>query len=249
MNTKRFSLFLLLALTVVPSANAVEAHLVTPDRTLADDITFDPGEPVTGYFHAGRSYECRIAQASIGSGDDYLYFSQSITGPTQNIQGTGVGGLYPAEAVIPSAASRQSLHRISFIAQETGVHNFSVNFDNAQTSDASVECFETSLSGSYNSFLASTPIVELVNRSLTDATATVLAIGQDGQTIDQETKIVPASSRADFILQVPPSTYGRIVVQYIGPHGSLAGAVSEYDYSPGPVLRRERPLRNTIIIP
>lgn len=234
-------------------AIAVEQHIVTLDRTIADDLSFDPGEPVTGYFHAGRSYECRLAQAAVSSTtDDYLYFSTTITSPTATITGTGVGDIYPAEAVTIAGAARQALHRIAFIPSETGVHSLAVQFDNNRSTNASVQCFETTLVGSFNSFLASTPIIELRNRGAAPITVTVTAVNLDGSQIEQQTKVVPASSREDAILlNIPGMKYGKVLVTYLGPQGTIGGFVSEYNFnaSSPPVLMRERPMRNAIIVP
>lgn len=234
-------------------AQAIEQHMVTPDRVNADDISFDPNEPVTGYFHAGRSYECRLSQTRLSSTtDDYLYFSTSIAGPSTGITGVGVGNIYPSEAVTSSAdASRQQLHRISFIANETGVHTLGVEFDNNRTSNASVECFETTLVGSFNSFLASTPIIELRNGGDVAVAVTVTAVNLDGSQIEQQTKFVPASSREDAILlNIPAMTYGKVLVTYLGPQGTVGGFVSEYNYEGStPVLMRERVMRNPKVVP
>lgn len=243
--------FILILASSPGIALAVEEHLVTPDRLVADDISFNPGEPVVGFFHAGRSYECRLAQATKGTGNDYLYFSPTIQGPTQNIQGTGVGGLYPAEATSPSTAARQAFRRISFIPQETGVHKLSVVFDNSLAVDASADCFDTTLVGSFNTFLAQRPIVELRNRGNTTVSATVTALNLQGEVIETQTLSVLASSRSDAILsQVPSQLYGSIVVTYLGPQGLISADVAEYDYINGvPNLRRQRPTRSATLVP
>lgn len=241
----------LILLATPLTLSATEEHLVTPDRTHADDISYDPGEPVTGYFHAGRSYECRLAQAKITSSNDYIYFSSSISGPSGSITGTGVGGIYPAESVIASATNRQALHRISFIPTETGIHSLTTNFDNNNTSNASVECFETTLLGSFNTFFANTPIVELRNRGNADISATVTAIDFNNTTVRTKTISVPASSRADAVLDnIPSALYGKIFITYLGPQGALSGIVAEYDFAGASItLKRERPITTPTMVP
>ncbi len=251
MKYKTLALLLLLHLGA-PMGYTVEQHLVTPDYNKADDISIDPGEPIVGYFHKDRSYECRVSQGKIRSGsDDYGYFSTAIAGPSGSITAMGVGALYPVEAVTTASLNRRELHRISFIPTATGIHTFTMQFDGGLGFDGTIDCFETSLLGAFNSFFAQVPIVEVRNRGNSPVDITVTAVDFDGVEVDQKTATVPASSRADVILTVPAQRFGTILVTYLGPRGTLSGIVAEYDVAAGGALtlKRERQMNFTRIIP
>jgi len=253
MNNIKYTLAIALVLHLLaPSVHAVEQHLVTPDYSKADDISIDPGEPIVGYFHVDRSYECRVSQGKVASGfNDYGYFDTTVAGPTGSIQATETGERYPVEAVTSASLNRRSFHRISFVPVATGIHMFTMQFDGGLGMEATIDCFETSLLGTFNSFFAEIPIVEVRNKGNSPVEVQVTAVDFNGVQVDRKSATVPASSRADLILSVPAQRFGTILVTYLAPRGTLSAIVSEYDFPSGGSLKlkREREMNFTRIIP
>ena len=248
-----FSLTATLLLSgLLQTASAVEEHLISPDHPKADDISLDPGETFVGFFHAGRSYECRVSQVQqVGGSDDYLYFTGAVTGPSGGFTATFVGNLYPAEATMEVTLPKRNQRRIALVPSATGQHTFGMQFDANLGATGTVECYETTLTGGFNSFFAAVPIVELRNKGNQAVTVSVTATDFNGAIVDTETISVPAGSRADAILTVPSQRYGKILATYLAPRDSIEGIVAEYDFAGGGqiTLKRERPMTLTPIVP
>ena len=254
-NASRISVLfpLLASFAITNSALGIEEHLVSPDQTKAHDISLDPGEVTRGYFHSGRSYECRISLAQLSeTTDDFVHFNPIITGPEGAVSVVPVGNIYPSEAAVSGVSiSEQSARRIAFIPNATGIYVFQLDFDAGLNANGTVDCFETTLLGSFNTFFAAVPITELRNRGNRAISVNVKAINFSGTTVAELNSSVPASSRTDVILNIGAQQYGKITVTYLAPRGALEGTVAEYNYMPdGSIqLKRERSMNLSTVIP
>lgn len=218
--------------------------LVTPGRFDADDTEINIGDRVFASLLSGRSYECSVTQKLITDSNSFITFDLQALDPSGSpINLTPSGNVHPAIAAPVGKSSLRS--RVTLIAQETG--NYSLGFDLAVSAFGTVRCRESTLLGDFNSFFASTQILELSNTANVEIDAQVQVIDFSGNILFEEEVSIEAGRRVDTVLSdIPSETYGSIRVTSLAPVGALRGTVSEYDFGDSIILKRERELSRAV---
>ena len=225
--------------------------LVTPGKADADDVQVNDGDELLVSFEAGRSYECSVTQKMVAASTEFVTFALEAKDPDNSIITLSAVGNHTPRIAAP--AGKSSLRsRVSLVAEKTGT--YTLLFDVNQPGFATVRCNETSLSGDFNTFFAPTPILELVNLTSSEITATLTVTDFTGNPLldeaDREVTIA-ANARLDTVLSsIAPNLYGQVQVSYVGAYGALRGTMAEYQFGSDSIeLKRERPLRARSALP
>lgn len=137
--------------------------------------------------------------------------------------------------------------RVSFITHSRKeVDDFSINqrINFKVNSDKEVEteifCEETTLYGSYNTFIANFNFLELTNLGNQPIEAKYEIISSQGATLNITDFTLSPNSRKDFDLHsvVGPLQYGSVRVSYIGPKGSIKAKTSTYKLLPDSSMQK-----------
>ncbi len=176
-----------------------------------------------------NSFYCRSSGLS---GIDLVDFSPTITpisgtAPTVVFRGN-VDGLGNQEGAF------------AFIANVTGAHTGSIAASSFGTGSGSsalsiLECFNTTLFGSFNTVTAANPVnfLELTNISTASIDARIVLKGFSGTELARTTQTIAAGQRVDIAvhsLDGASNTFGSITVAHDGPLGGLTGNVSKYKF-------------------
>lgn len=233
----------------VAQSGDVLVHVNRRGATIDRQRTGALGNPArfSVYLEADRSYECAgYANNTSNTGGDPEFnidINNIVDGSSNTLligeQVTATGGRFPQ--VNAADGTVRNVGRVSLRPQTSDRYYipFAVNIDgggnwsNGGTGDllAWVECYETTLYGSFNTFVNDFNFLELTNTSSSTVTGNIRILNSDATVIvSNQSFSVEAGRRFDFDIHTLAGSqkYGTVIVTHDGNLRTLLGNVSQY---------------------
>jgi len=176
-------------------------------------LRIDPTTKITVRASALRSYMC---EAYSDSANSTLTFSSTFF---------GAGNLSPQ---MPNG----ELGRVRFCPGVNSSETFVIDFENVDPmgEDVNVSCRDTTLFGSFNTFINNFSFLELENRSSDMVEVIIRVVDSFGNLRTDTARLIAANQRLDFDLhsRVGADSIGQIQVRSDAPAGAIAGRVAAY---------------------
>ena len=225
--------FVLLGLPLAALAQNVMSGVAMTDV----EKPLDDGTKGSAYLLGESSYSCMMRmQGSVGIRD--------VEGPSGDTPQYKMTGNYwpPAQSLKQGDGTAYDLdmreNRIAFFAEETGTYEFTFEADMAYPNPYGLWCIDTTLTGSFNTFVNDYNYLELTNQTPNTINIKWYARSYDGSTVKDDLEL-PAGARVDIDLHSPvgPNKFGQVKVLSDSVYGGLVAAISQYKVtSEGPRL-------------